>query len=397
MIFGIKNAVFLAALYVAPAALNAQVDFKLFDRTFQVHGFASQGFAYSGQNNYLTMKTSTGSFAMTDGGVTVSSQLTDKFRVGAQIYDRNVGELGKWRPQLDWAYGDYKFKDWFGVRAGKVKTALGLFNDTQDMEFLHTWAVLPQAVYPVDLRANVIAHTGADMYGTVSLHKLGALNYTAYVGTRTNDPRGGYYLATADAGLAIKEFSGIVGGWDARWNTPIEGLMIGGSWLNQTENINGTIAPYGNAPIQISDDFEQTTAVYADYMRGKWHFNGEFRRNKNVLDISLLGARSQADAGDKGWFVSAAYHVTKKLEMGVYNSRYYVNIPTTPIPAGDHIFDQAVTARYDITRFWNVKVEGHFIDGYGDLYSAHGFYLGSNPQGLKPTTNMLVIRTGFNF
>jgi hypothetical protein len=26
-----------------------------------------------------------------------------------------------------------------------------------------------------------------------------------------------------------------------------------------------------------------------------------------------------------------------------------------------------------------------------------GFYVANNPQGLKPTTNMLVLRTGINF
>jgi len=37
---------------------------------------------------------------------------------------------------------------WFGVRGGKVKTVIGLSNDTQDYEFLNTFALLPQSVYP---------------------------------------------------------------------------------------------------------------------------------------------------------------------------------------------------------------------------------------------------------
>ena len=44
------------------------------------------------------MHTSDGSFSMTDFGANISTQLTDKFRVGAQFYDRNVGKLGNWRP-----------------------------------------------------------------------------------------------------------------------------------------------------------------------------------------------------------------------------------------------------------------------------------------------------------
>ncbi len=60
-------------------------------------------------------------------------------------------------------------------------------------------------------------------------------------------------------------------------------------------------------------------------------------------------------------------------------------------------YDQTVTARLDITRWWNFKIEGHFIDGYGDVFSAHGFYQRSNPNGLKPKTNLLVLRSGVNF
>jgi hypothetical protein len=46
----------------------------------------------------------------------------------------------------------------------------------------------------------------------------------------------------------------------------------------------------------------------------------------------------------------------------------------------------------------NVKLEGHFMDGYGvPGYYPDGFYNVDNPQGLKPNTNALVVRTGFNF
>jgi len=65
-------------------------------------------------------------------------------------------------------------------------------------------------------------------------------------------------------------------------------------------------------------------------------------------------------------------------------------------PQANHIFDQTVTARFDINKWWNVKIEGHFINGFGDTYSAHGFYTRNNPDGLKPTTNIFVIRTGYN-
>jgi hypothetical protein len=104
-----------------------------------------------------------------------------------------LGHLGQWHPSLDWAVADYRFTNWFGVRAGKVKTTLGLYNDSQDLDFLHVFAVLPQSVYSTDLRDTTIAHAGGDIYGTIPLrHRLGDLSYTVYAGHRSDSIYSGY-------------------------------------------------------------------------------------------------------------------------------------------------------------------------------------------------------------
>ena len=137
----------LATLSTISGTLQAQLNFEIGERPVQIHSFMSQGFAYSNGNNYLTMETRGGSFDFTDGGLNASMRVTDQLRIGAQVYVRDIGQLGHWHPQLDWAVADYKLKDWLGFRGGKVKTTFGLHNDTQDMEFLHTFALLPQSIF----------------------------------------------------------------------------------------------------------------------------------------------------------------------------------------------------------------------------------------------------------
>ena len=44
-------------LCAAQTMLHAQ-DFKLFDRNVQIHGFATEGFVHTNENNWLTMNTS---------------------------------------------------------------------------------------------------------------------------------------------------------------------------------------------------------------------------------------------------------------------------------------------------------------------------------------------------
>ncbi|MBV9085065.1 MAG: hypothetical protein JOZ62_20495, partial [Acidobacteriaceae bacterium] len=205
----IQRIVLLAGIgAAATGALRAQsTEFNLEGQPVQVHGFLSQGFAYSRGNNYLTMNSNSGSLAFTDFGANVSTQVTDKLRVGAQIYDRNIGQLTQWRPELDWANIDYRFRDWLGIRAGKIKTVMGLHNDTQDMEFLHPWAILPQSIYPLDLRVSTIAHTGADIYGDIGLKRFGGVSYTVYAGKAPFDRYGGYVYGQECNGINVTSYS----------------------------------------------------------------------------------------------------------------------------------------------------------------------------------------------
>lgn len=394
--FKLKNFLMGSLLCATPALLHAQIDFNVDGRDVQIHGFLQQGFAYSNQNNFLTMDTSKGTFALTDAGANISTSITDNFRVGAQVYARNIGALGDYHLSVDWAYADYKFKSWLGIRGGKVKTALGLLNDTQDAEFLYTWAIMPQSIYPLDLRSSTIAHTGADLYGEIPMSKAGGLSYTAYAGMRASDPYGGTAYGDASAGTPLKSFKGRAEGVDLRWHTPVTGLMFGSSWANQTETKTVSIVLYGDAPLVAHNTPEHITSGYADFARGKWHLSTEYRRDYNVESYTLFGAGGSSNQSTKGWFGAVAYRAAKWLELGTYNSRFYVDKPQNPADtASNHIFDQTVTARFDLTRWWNIKIEEHFMNGYGDTYSAHGFYSADNPAGLKPTTNMFVIRTGF--
>ncbi|HUJ94065.1 MAG TPA: hypothetical protein VLW84_02280 [Terriglobales bacterium] len=392
----------LLCLVAAHASALGQ-EFELFNRRVQAHGFVSQGFAYSDQNNYLTMNTSQGSGAFTDAGFNFSAPITDRLRVGGQVYLRDIGQLGEGHPELDWAYGDYRFAEWFGIRVGKVKTVLGLYNDTQDADFLHTWAILPQSTYPLDLRSATIAHTGGDVYGHIFLRGAGALDYTGYFGLRSFDRYGGIYYFSADQGIPIDKDSGHVEGGDLRWTTPLTGLLVGSSGINLAESRIGHEAPPQTigGTYKLSPDPDYIIAGYGDYRRGPWQLNGEFRREFSPLRVivsTLPGVFIYNGETNKAWFLSVAYRFSKWLEMGTYHSRFLVEHPDNPNdPYANHVYDQTVTARFDFRRWWNFKVEGHFINGYGDVFSAHGFYARSNPNGLKPTTNMLVLRSGLNF
>ena len=400
----------LFCLCAGQIQLHAQ-DFKLFDRDVQVHGFVSQGYVYTSGNNWLSMTTNgDGSAAYTDMGLNMSSSITDKLRVGAQVYDRNLGQLGQYHPQLDWAFADYRFASWFGVRGGKVKTVLGLYNDTQDLDFLHTFALLPQSIYPTDLRDVTLAHLGGDIYGDIRLSDhLGTLSYTAYAGHRNDSIYDGYPLLLQSQGVYLKTQGGLQYGADLRWKTPLKGLLVGLSRINQDITATGLtvnqLDPAG--PLEAFSSTSKavwTNQFYGQYGKGKLRIDSEYRRF-----FTNFGASSGNTNDVRAWYVSGAYRIIKKLEVGSYYSRYAIEsvyygpialvVPSqtdTSLPA-NHVYDKVITARVDINRFWNVKLEGHFMDGYGVSTYPDGFYPQVNPQGFKNNTNALVIKTGLHF
>lgn len=410
-----KRITLLSILLGGSTVMNAQFNFNVEGRQVQIHSFASQGFAYSNQNNYLTMKTSQGSFAFTDFGFNASTQLTDHFRVGAQLYDRNVGQLGNWHPELDWAFGDYRFADWLGVRGGKAKTVLGLYNDTEDMEFLHTWALMPQSVYPVDTRGDSIAHIGVDVYGNIAVHKLGNFSYTLYGGKRPNDREGGYLYGLSTSTRVtnpdgsfhyvtsstknIDYYGGPVFGADLRWTTPFKGLLIGASYMR----IDSTTTGYYTKPTTIAYKLttvnNPTTAFYLEYTRGNLKMAGEYRREvKQGAFNTPTGSFVPGDENARGGYVSASYRVSKWLELGTYHSRFIANWSLYHGDPMNHIFDQVATARFNLSNYLDLKIEGHFIDGASiNSVLDRGFYAAANPSGLKPSMNMLILRVGYQY
>jgi len=362
------------------------------------------------------MDTSQGSAAFTDFGLNVSTNLTDKLRVGAQIYDRNLGQLGQYHPSLDWAVADYRFKSWFGVRGGKVKTTLGLYTDTQDLDFLRTFALLPQSVYPTDTRDATIAHLGGDIYGNVSLkHRLGDLFYTAYAGHRSDSIYSGVAHLAAQYQVYFSSYGGLQYGGDLRWHTPLKGLLIGVSRMNEdltgrAKAINPLNPAAGLVPYSAVSRADWTNQFYGEYTVGKLRLDSEYRRFVHDEQDQSAGIDLVEIYDDvRGWYVSGSYRVTKRLVLGSYYSRYLVTSVAggllasyaphqidTSLPA-NHIYDKVISARIDLKRYWNVKVEGHFMNGYEYSSYPDGFYPQVNPQGFEPNTNALVIKTGINF
>ena len=352
----------------------------------EVHGFVTQGFLYSSHNNYLTMKSSDGSAQWTDGAVSVSDSLSDKLRVGIQLHMYQLGELGGSHVEVDWASGDFRVNDYFGFRAGKVKTAFGLFNDSQDVDAVFLWILLPQSAYPIDNKSFLLAHLGGEVYGAFFLgRRAGALRYSGYAGQAALDLNGGYLKQFTDGGILFTTTpSGKTYGGDVRWETPLKGLALGSS--ANVLALDGT-APQGSMHLASS----LSNSRYAQFQRGKAYFAGEYRRApiNTIVMASPLVIPFPNDA--RSWYAMGSYRLAEKIQVGSYYSHYVNKSLDTRLPA-NYSKDWVISGRYDFNAYLYGKIEGHFLRGTG-----LGYYISTNPDGPRPNAHMVAAKIGFSF
>jgi hypothetical protein len=376
----LRNPLLLTVMCLCTAGLAAQ-DLE----NLQIHGFATQGLLYSTNNNYLTMKSSDGSLQWTEGAVSLNDALSDKLRVGIQIHMYQMGQIGGPQLLVDWASGDYKVNDNLGFRFGKVKMPIGLFNDSQDVDALFLWVLLPQCNYPDDNRDFDLAVLGGLVYGRLSVGDRMSVQYRGYVGENRLDANGGYMQTLSEYGLTFPSApSGKAVGGDLRWITPMRGLSAGASV--ESQGLDGS-GPEGTLHIPPSP----LTAYYAEWKKGKWYIAGEYWRMPMTL-VAQAGAITTWQAIDqRSWYPMVSYQLTGKLQVGTYYSHYINKASDTSLPE-NYSKDWVVSGRYNFNPNFYGKIEGHFLHG-----TAIGYYESVNPDGLKPDTAMLATRIGFTF
>ncbi len=381
---------FLVALGVLFLAVGTARGQSLDDLNIQIHGYATQGFAYTTNNNILTMKSSDGSPQWTDAVVNVTAQPTPKLRVGVQARYMILGNLGN-AITLDWAAVDYKVNDAFGVRFGKVKTPSGLFNETQDIDPSYMWSLLPQGVYPLMSRNSLLSHYGGVVYGTVKLgQKLGKLEYRGWAGGRNLPGDDGYFLNQTESGETLPNgISWVLTGEALHWKTPVSGLMIGAS----NTQYRSASAPLLYGPYSGAENLSvfNSPSYFAKYEKNKVMVAGEYIRLLVPYAVALTGLPVNPGVLDeRSWYGMASYKVTDKLMIGLYDSQSVDH--KASLGAARDSMDWAISGRYDFNQYLYAKAEEHILHG-----TLVGYDITLNPAGLQPNTDMTIFKVGVSF
>jgi hypothetical protein len=335
----------------------------------EIHGFVSQGFVKTTENNYLA-DSERGSFEFTEVGLNLTKSLSDDLRVGIQLFARDIGPLGNYQPQFDWFYLDYHFADWLGLRAGRTKLPFGLYNETSDIDAARVPVLLPPSLYPIQNREALLAQTGAELYGLVPLGAAGDLEYRFYGGT--------IYLDTSNASIELRDFQvPYMAGGRLHWLPPVQGLTLGASLqalrldldYRPTDEENQTFAERGLLP----EGYDGTVSLRAPVKL--WIASIEYQLKDLVLASELGATRIDVESSllnsdrstlSEGFYVMASYRVRPWFTPGVYYSLLRADVANRSGRA-EHQHDVALTLRYDLQAHWLLKLEGHYMHGTAGL------------------------------
>jgi len=134
----------------------------------QIHGFASQAALRTSANRVFGDSPAT-SFAFTELGLNLSLRPRPGLLLAGQALSRRVGELYDGSPTLDFLLADLTVRETpkyrFGMRLGRFKNPLGLYNETRDVPFTRPGIFLPQTIYFERVRNLMLANDGALLYG----------------------------------------------------------------------------------------------------------------------------------------------------------------------------------------------------------------------------------------
>ncbi len=411
-----KKRISFILLFISILSVNTIYAFEA--ENIEIHGFISQGYLLTDKNNYL-VDTEDGTFEFNEMGINFSTDVTDTLHIGMQFFARDLGSVGNNEVVLDWAFGDYRWKNWLGLRAGMLKIDYGMYNETREMDMLRTGIMLPQSVYPELWRDSFARIKGFALYGYTPLSFMGDLSYDFQIGemdfksdegfVRSQGPRQHETLNITDMDADYAWFASL------RWNTPLKGLKTKGSYYeikNLTENgdVNITLQDNTTVNSQITYEFTEKDGyiLSLEYTWNNLVIAGEYSEDNYQVKMSeesnIPTPSDQNNAPQvsppkitsEGWYVSAAYRFTDWLELGGQYSEYYPDADNKHGNKKDNNFNSwlkttTLSTRFDINDYWILKLEASYNDGFG------GINLAENSDTLEQYWLLFAAKMTFSF
>ncbi len=384
----------------------------------EIHGFISQGYLISDENNFYADTENGGTSQFNEVGLNFKSNVSDRLRVGVQFFTRDLGRMGNNEITVDYAFADYSFANWLNFKAGMVKIPYGLYNMERDVDMLRTFIFLPQSFYNEAWRDTANSLNGGGFYGYIPVGGLGSFSYNIYGGNTSIDSEAGvirlleskvsasmelevtradvdYTTAatvTWETMFGIDGLRVVAGVSEVVFDAHVEHNHLAGYKIPWVDKNGLPLGPdyYDNVRTNgVMHVSNLISSFSAEYVWDNMVFAAEVAQNDLEFKYDQFANGGVTAYKTLGWYASMTYRFTDWFELGVNYGEYYADkndrngnksvqsdiddgiaagLPTDKLRPADNQYKQfqkdlTIAARFDLSANWAFKLEGHSING----------------------------------
>ncbi|WP_295430563.1 hypothetical protein [uncultured Thiodictyon sp.] len=371
--------------------------------SLQLHGFAAQAAIGTSDNRWFARYDGV-SFDFTEVGLNASLRPRPWLLLAGQVLARRAGEMYDGTPAIDFALADVSLlsspRQRAGLRLGRIKNPLGIYNETRDVPFTHPGIFLPQVVYFDKVRNLVLSTDGAMFYGETDAG-LGTLSLNLQGGRAVIDTNVEWAYLGADfpGNLEPDGNSWLAGIW---FNSRLERLRLGVSGVSTALRFD----PSRHAGFTLGPG--TTDILYlilsAQYSAETWTLTSEYAREP--LRWKGFGPYfPELRITGEGYYVQGTWRPHPAIELLLdyqegfadrtdRNGRAYAVASkglSTASPRFSRIFSAGI--RWDINQHWMVRAEYQHHQGAFILSSREN----PDPGQLVEHWDLFAVQAVFRF
>jgi hypothetical protein len=366
--------------------------------TFQYHGFISQNFVLTSENNFYG-DSENGSFDFTEAGFNVSLRPLSRLGLAAQVLYRRAGELEDEEVRLDYGVLDFTAFETagtrIGLRLGRVKNPLGLYNETRDVAFTRPSIFLPQSIYFDRTRNFALSSDGGQIYGEYK-SSIGDFSLRANIGVPTVDK-------SLEALILGRNKPGEFNGKLSYLGQVLYEFESGLFRLAFTAALANARYSAGQSDIFSDGNYSFQPYIFsAQYNGEQLSITAEYGMGNNRVTNFGRFLPNSAGTGES-YYIQGAYRFTDEVEAVVRYDVFYQNKDDrygeefgrrTGRPGFSRFAkDWTVGLRWDITPNWMARAEYHRVHGTGWLAVTEN----PDPQKLDPDWDLFALELSFRF
>ncbi len=295
----------LVPLFV-PAPCSAEIKDNI-----QIHGFLTQGFVYTTDNRFFG-ESDTGSFEFTEIGLNASARLMPNILLSAQLMVRNAGDMYDGTPALDFGLADWTIHSnenaRAGLRLGRIKNVLGLYNETRDVASTRPSIFLPQSIYFDKVRNLELSSDGALFYGDL-YRRFGTLSVQFGMGKTQVD-------TNVEIAYLWRDFAGHLKAKDLTTMGRIQYESANSEWhfafSAADSKMHFNAAP--TDPIGSGNVSFQLWVLSGQYQTEYWSVSAEYMQEPVKRD-GFGPTLDNQDATADGWYLQATYELAPKWQL----------------------------------------------------------------------------------